>query len=354
MAILTALFTFLGKQLSTVLRAILGWSVSALFGRLSNTRATILSGLLVASLFWPVLLLGVFFPAVSAWVFALLPLQKWFGAGVVRTGSVVLALVLPMIIGLVVHSVAPASTKKRNLLVTVLGGYPLTIGFAAACLITAVLVPAAKVVSMIHGWDDAHVYVQAKKGRYAAVLDELVKACAAAGVPVAIEPMPRSMDAATRVLKIFARGTLSPLMTEDAKRLKGKDIEVYLYPADLLLRGKATLVARIRARMMETKIDREAFLVAEAHAQVIQNAMGRIAESLESASASGKNAVHERAQLQRVRRTLDEEALPFDEWVLLDRNLRKLEENVGAQGYPLAGAAERPTPDTRLPASFQS
>ncbi len=83
MAILTAPSSRFSASSSstTVLRAILGWSVSALFGRLSNTRATILSAVLVASLFWPVLLLGVAFPAVSAWVFALLSASKMVRSG---------------------------------------------------------------------------------------------------------------------------------------------------------------------------------------------------------------------------------------------------------------------------------
>ncbi len=106
---------------------------------------------------------------------------------------------------------------------------------------------------------------------------------------------------------------------------------------------------------MGTAIDREAFLVAEAHAQVLQSAIGRIGETLGSRPAhDGAGGAHERSQLERVRRSLDEEALPFDEWVLLDRNLRKLEQYADAQEHPLAAGADRATPDTRRPASFQS
>jgi hypothetical protein len=343
MAILTALISYIARQLGTVLRAILGWSVSALFGRLSSARATVLSGLLVASLLWPVLLVGIFFPAVSAWAFALLPLQKWFGAEAVRRGTIVLVVCLPMVIGLVVRAIAPSAAKKGSALRTMLGGYPLTIGFALACLVTAVLVPLVKVQSIARGWADWHVYVEPKRGRYAAALHELERACTAAGVTVRVESVPRAMDAGTRVLKFFARGTLDALMAENARRLVGKDLEVYLYPADLLLRGEADNVSRVRARMMDTNLELEAFLVAEPHAQVIQASLGRIALELERNGSSERLRRHERARLERIRRLLEERPLPFDEWLLLDRTLRRLA--LGASDRTGARPIVSATPD---------
>jgi hypothetical protein len=343
MAILTALLSFVGKQVSSILRAVLGWSVSALFGRISDKRATVLSALVVASLLWPVLVLGVFFPAASAWAFALLPLEKWFGPSVVRAASVLLALVLPMVIGLVARSVAPSGAKKGGLLRAMFGGYPLALGFAISCVITAVLVPLVKIGSLARGWSDAHVYVQPKKGRYDAALGEVMRACEAAGVSVRAEPVPRSMGAATRVLKLFAHGSLDALVEENPERLRGRELEVYLYPADLLLRGKEAIVSRVRARMMETKLEREAFLVADPHAQIIQTALGRIGEDLENRGYADALRRHERARLERVRALLEERALPFDEWLLLDRSLRCLEQNPGDRTGVLSFAEEEPS-----------
>jgi hypothetical protein len=50
MALLTALLAFVGRQLNTVVQAILGWSVTALFGRLPSIKQTALSVALLVSL----------------------------------------------------------------------------------------------------------------------------------------------------------------------------------------------------------------------------------------------------------------------------------------------------------------
>lgn len=70
MALFSALLAWIGRQLSSVLRPVLGWSVTALFGRLSATKQTALSVALLLSLLWPVFVIGIFVPAVSAWAFA--------------------------------------------------------------------------------------------------------------------------------------------------------------------------------------------------------------------------------------------------------------------------------------------
>ncbi len=183
MALLTALLTFVGRQLNTVVQAILGWSVTALFGRLPSIKQTALRWHCFVSLLWPLVVLGIVFPAVTAWAFTMLPVHKWLGPGVVRSVTVGLALALPLAVGGITRWVSPAA-KKQGLWRALLGGYPLTTGYAAACIVTAVTVPLIKIGSAIRGWYDDHVFVQPRGGEYAETLNELVRACEVAKVRV--------------------------------------------------------------------------------------------------------------------------------------------------------------------------
>ena len=61
------------------------------------------------------------------------------------------------------------------------------------------------------------------------------------------------------------------------QRLRGEGIELYLYPADLLLRGDANKVARTRAAMTRTELPRDAYLVSSDEGRQLQDDIARLA-----------------------------------------------------------------------------
>ncbi len=67
--------------------------------------------------------------------------------------------------------------------------------------------------------------------------------------------------------------------------LRGDGLEVYLYPADLLLRGTHAQVAHVRAAMTRTWVERYAFTVSDEAAQSLQR---RLQELWQHAQTRGK------------------------------------------------------------------
>ena len=76
MAILQALISFLARSASTMLNAIFGWAVVALFGQRSAREQTVLSVVVAAAAAWPLLALGIVFPKLALFVIAFVPLAK--------------------------------------------------------------------------------------------------------------------------------------------------------------------------------------------------------------------------------------------------------------------------------------
>jgi hypothetical protein len=351
-ALLTALLAFVGRQLSTLIQAILGWSVTALFGRLSSIKQTALGVALLIAILWVVAVIGVFLPAVSAWAFAFLPLHRWLGDAVVRWATFGLVVVLPLIVGGITRWVGREQRRSASLWGALASSYGLTLGYAAACIITAVTVPIVKIMSAIRRWHDEHVYVQPREGQYTRALDELLRACDAAGVSVRVETVPRSMRLASSVLKALARGAVDPVLAKDPKMLRGQGIELYLYPADLLLRGKTGLVAHVRAAMTRTMLEGFAFTVWDPKAQAIQSELQRLWQAMTSESVEGRDLT----EMRTIAHRLDTEPVPFDQWLTLDRSLRRLErhaigcpsllENDAPTSKPAAARADRSAPNS--------
>src|SRR4051812_6704124 len=102
MAIIQALFALLTRSAGKILNAIFGWAVVALFGRTSAKQQTVLSVIVGAAAVWPLLLLGIAFPKVVTLIVSFIPLSKHVPSGWVRPVWVVLALLVPITVGLAV------------------------------------------------------------------------------------------------------------------------------------------------------------------------------------------------------------------------------------------------------------
>jgi hypothetical protein len=320
MALLTALLSALSRKLSSLIQAIMGWSVAALFGRLSSKKRLMVSVAMILSIAWPLFVVGVFFPAAAAFVIAFVPVKDLLSANLIRIIWIALAVLAPLAVGLLIRAAAPES-RKKNIFATLINAYPLTLGFAISFLVTLVTVPLVRLVSIARGWTDEHLYVQPHPGAYQAALNDLREACERTGLKPEVKPLPGPMALSTKVIKFFARGSLDSLIADDPRMVRADGLELYLYPADLLLRGEKHKLARVRAMMGQTMLERDAWLVDGPHAQFLQDELGHIWERLEH---------HGDEDLLKVRLLgiAAESAKPdisYEDWVMLDRIERRLE-----------------------------
>jgi hypothetical protein len=339
MAILSAILSLLMRQLTTIVQAIFGWSTTALFGKLPAKKQTGLSVALGLSVVWPLLLLGCFLPGAAAWTVALVPIHKWLGDLALRITWVTLAVLVPIGVGAITRWITPKDKLRSGLAFTLLGGYVLAAGYFAAFVITALTVPVVKVMSTMHKWEDCHVYVQPKRGRYFAVLDALAKACERSSAQVVREDVPRPMALASTIVQKLAGPFLEPIVASRPQRLRGEGLEIYLYPADLLLRGTPQTVAHVRAAMTRTNLEEDAYLVTEPEAQNLQDEIQRL-WIVQGKWERPENRAKASSLLQDLSRRLDRAPISFDEWTTLEAALRRFERSLSGEPDLLAAGSD--------------
>ncbi len=324
MAILTTLFSALARKLGDLLQAVFGWSISALFGKLSSQKQILISVALVMSLFWPIFVVGAFVPKTAAFVIAFVPVKDLGTSQVMRVIWIAMAVLAPVIVGILTRVVSP-DARRNSFFVSVLNGYPLALGFALSFIITLVTVPLVKIATLFRRWDEQHIYVQPKKDRYLDALRNLCEACVMAGIEPRASKVPTRMALSTKVIQFFARGAVDSLVVANPLRIRAKGIELYLYPADLLIRGEKTLVAKVRAMLNRTLLERDAYLVADEKAQDIQDELGRLWEVLDRHESVDQIGSSIKTRLKEIVVETTQAELPFEEWVLLDRVARRVE-----------------------------
>jgi|SRR5215468_4623841 len=100
MAIIQGLLALLSRSLGSILSALFGWAVGALFGPTERREKIWLSGLVGAAAAWPLLMLGVIWPRVAAFALVFLPIPQWVPTWGIRVVWVALAVVVPFALGL--------------------------------------------------------------------------------------------------------------------------------------------------------------------------------------------------------------------------------------------------------------
>lgn len=330
MAVISLLLSFIGRKIGSIIQAIFGWSVTALFGKLPAKKQLAVTVALVLSIAWPLFVIGLFFPAVAGWALAFLPLESWLGPLPLRITWMVLAVIAPPIVGLLVRWASPS--PKGTAFRSALTGYPLAVGFFVSFFVTAVTVPVVKIVTFFRRQTDTHVYVQPRAGQYHDVVRELAEACARAGLVPEIEPPPRSMMVATTVLRVLAKGAVSPIVAEELLSVKAEGLQMIVYPSDLLIRGEPKSVARVRAMMTRTDLDADAYLVGSEEGQRVQDELGRLLDVIRRHEREGmKVGAMAQQRLTEVWKGMNEMELPFEEWVMLESIARRVERRLAVE-----------------------
>src|ERR1700682_1695803 len=95
MAIVQAILTLISRSLGSILSALFGWAVVALFGQTDSREKAWLSGLVAAAAAWPILLLGIVWPRLATLVLAFVPLFSRGPTLSIRLGLLLLPLAAP-------------------------------------------------------------------------------------------------------------------------------------------------------------------------------------------------------------------------------------------------------------------
>ena len=279
MAILAALVAFGSRFASKVLTTALGWASTLLFGRVPASRQILLLGITFGSVIWLVMCAGFIVPDLGTFLLLLIPPQDFVSDDVIRLIMLIGVIVVPGVVGLLTLALtAKEERQARRALEAVARGYPLTILLAVLLAFLAVLAIWRKGNSLVRRWTDAHVPMVVKPGAYDQVADDLDKALTAAGFDLTPETAPATMSMPAKWLAAVAGRTSSSLVPDRMLRLRGKDLDILIYPMDILISGKPDDVTRARAAMASRLTTSAAHLTVTAEAQAIEDRLTTLGE----------------------------------------------------------------------------
>ena len=250
---------------------------------------------------------------------------------VIRAAMLVGALVVPGVVGFLILWLSPAADRRgKAAIASVLRGYPVTALLAALLVFLAGLAIYRKAWSLARRWTDAHVPLVVEPGHYEDVARDLDDALSQAGLDVTPRPAPSVMSRPAQWLARVAGRESAALVPDHMVQLHGPDLDVLVYPMDLLISGTAGHVMRARAAMASRLTTSAAHLTVSAEAQGIEDRLTRLARG----AASDGEPVFDDAtvdDLAAIDHLLATVQIPYDEWEVLYRQRLQVERDLRAR-----------------------
>lgn len=310
MTILSGLVALLNRLLGHAANATVGWAAILLYGRVPQARHTALSLIALASLLWWLAIIGILVPALGDAVASSIPRQVPVPIGWFRLALIGAVIVIPIVVG-VTLPVAARETRPTGLsaLAAILRGYPITAVLGATIAILAAIGVVRQGRALQHGWDDRSIPLMVKPGRYGAVADDIEDALRTAGLPVRRKAAPSAVEAAPRLLALVSGHAHDDDVPRRLVAFGTDDLDVLLYPSQVLIVGKDELVACAQAAIARRLAFADVYLTTGEESEKVEDRLVAIA----------KRAKPTAADFRSIDESLSHLAIPYDDWETIYR-----------------------------------
>ena len=358
MAVVQALFALITKSAGKILNALFGWAVRALFGQTTAREQTFLSVVVAAAVAWPILLLGIVAPKMAALMIAFVPIPHAVPSWAVRLVWVGLALLIPFGVGIAVAFKAPASGGKESPVLTVLRGFPITVGLAGAFVVMFVSVPVIRLAALARRRKSADIPLVTNESAYHQVAATVCEVLNRHGF--ALRPAAPSwwVAAPMRILTLLGGDSFRSYVPNRLEHFVAADLELSLYPSGLLLRGKASRLTWAHGLIAESVVHTEGFQTVDPRAQQLEKRLRLVWRTHDEAPPQASRQLLGSANLvealDEITRDLGKLDVEFDDWQVLYRQILQVGRAIHGQRQLMDTEAAktargRNTP-TRLPA----
>ena len=324
MMILTGLFTGLSRLAGGVATMTVGWAVVLLFGRVPESRRTLLSFIALGSLAWLGAVIAVALPGVGSFVIGAVPRPGFVAATWLAWIVIATALLMPLAVG--AATVAIVEPKDRphgiRLVGRVLLGYIYAPVMCFVIVFMATIAVVRKTRSLQNGWKSDHLPIIIKGGRYDAVVDVIEAALRDAGLQVDREDAPRFLEAPPRLLAALGGPGVSSLLPDRLVVLRSDDLGILVYPSDIAMLGPEEPLARARAAMARRLAFSDAYLTQTKETEEIED---RLAELARRRARSAADFAPLDEKLNRL-------VISYGDWETLYRLRLQAEDGIGSGG----------------------
>jgi hypothetical protein len=315
-------FRVVGLAIAKTFSKLFGLATITFFGRLPSRDDDKVGAIGLISISWLVVLAAIVFPPIGELIFPFLDDED-----VIRVLAIVLGIVLPLIVGALVHSVHnredehSARTLARDLIFGY--GYAAIIGGLVAVLV--LVVPIVKASYILRLFDLKHLAVMIRLDDYEETLEQIRGALARHGLETRVERPHWSIYWIFRGLswiegRIFRREVADQMHIVRGDIPNGDTFEVTLHATDISVLGSKKATSFVMAILAEELDEEHVYFSWDDASQELED---RIRAAQQRVYEDGEPTEDE--EIDAICAELRELELSSEEWNAIRRQLFKLE-----------------------------
>ncbi|HZW81891.1 MAG TPA: hypothetical protein VFF14_00535 [Candidatus Deferrimicrobium sp.] len=315
MNLIYSLITLALQSVGQIFSLLIGWIIAVHFGRVPTKQKFILSVMGGISIIWAVMALSLASPLVRS-VFGIVTREAvpFYIKLIVPLASLGW-ICLPLING--VLGIYLRREKVSGIHVFL--GYKYTPGFAFALLIMLISLPILILPPLFRGQRREHLPVMIWSNSFEVVLESLKGILLEQGISVEIKPETIWRRSPLAILALFAHDLLGDWTKKPARLLKGKGLQLIVYPTDIVIEGYPDRVVKTRNYVAKGLTFSEAYFTWDGEAHLIEKELNILRRNAKQIPYS-----QFLERLEELEKSLDKALIPFSEWECLYRQLLQL------------------------------
>ena len=322
--LLQAIISLISRSAGRIFSAMFGWAVSALFGRTTPRERKVLSVVVGAAAVWPILLLGVIAPKVATLLVAFVPVARSAPSGPLRIVWIALALLFPILVGIVFVRRAPPHTRADSGPFKFLRGFQITLGLAGAFLFVLVAAPIQKLISTARGLMDEHIPLIVEPQDYQETARRIESVLVEHGFPLRRWNPSWVMKAPGAIMGAVGGSAFRHFMPQQIDLYLAKDLEVVLSPSGVTLRGKESTTSRAHGLIPEAITGTSALQSMDARAQVVEREIKDVWKVYAARPEDHLESAILRERVAEISREIANLTVPYEEWQIVYRQALQL------------------------------
>ncbi len=323
MTTIISILGIIGRAVGRVLTSSLGWATSLLYGRVPAKNQKYVEAMFGCAVLWAALAIITLLPPVFRFVLATTPFVPSLGLNLLRTAMIGGLILLPAIVGLASVLVPAPPNRPKGLAIVgyIARGYPLAVLLAAMAVVLPLAGAARAIGSLRRGWRDLHIPIVVKPGGYAAMLDDLETTLRRHDIVLEEHDAPPVFTIPGKVLALIAGRDVGDLLPDRIVELRNRDLEVGVYPSDIVISGTPRMRLLARAALMTSLAQAAAHFTTSAESQKVEDRL----EVIGRPSTPIPDAL---AEVEAVDRELARLDVPSTDWDVLLRLRLQAERDV--------------------------
>jgi hypothetical protein len=238
---------------------------------------------------------------------------------------------VPVAVGVTVGVQSP-SGRREGRAKSILRGFPITAGLAAAFLILLVTVPALRVASMLRGHRDTYVPLVTTLESYPVAAEVVLETLGQHGIEMAPVEPPWWAALPSQILRRLGQGAFTGYVADQSAYFRSGELEAVLYPNALLLRGPSGITAQAHALAVEALTGRpDMFQTVSAEAQEIERQIQRVWSAYRLNPEAHESAGPLLSRFDEIASEAARRPLPFDDWQVVYRQVLQLGRALGGR-----------------------